>query len=308
MIRNLLVPLDGSAFAEQALPWAISIAQQTEANLDLVRAHVFYALEDPAYGWAAFDPAEEAEHRQHEEAYLDTLARHVAAEHPIRLTKAVVDGSTVDAILGRAQEVAADLIVMTTHGRGPVSRAFLGSVADELIRRCPIPVLLIRPHEALPDLRQKPSATKVLIPLDGSPASEQVVGPAMQLGSALGASSYTLLHVVHPDKDRAWKTRSDRVAGLNRSREERAAEESLSYLEQVASRLRESSVELRTRVVLGAHVASAILEEECAQSYGLIAISSHGRSGFKRLLLGSVADKVLRGASCPQLLYRGTDH
>jgi len=306
MFRNLLVPLDGSAFAEQALPWAISIAQQTEASLDLVRAHVFYALEDPAYGWASFDPAEDAEHRHHEQTYLDAVVRRLAAERPVRVTSAAVDGSAVDAILGRAREVAADLIVMTTHGRGPVSRAYLGSVADELIRRCPIPVMLVRAHEALPDFQQKTSVTKVLIPLDRSPTSEQILGPAMQLGSALGASSYTLLHVVHPDKDPAWKTKSDRAAGLNRSREEREAEESLAYLEQVASRFRESCVELRTRVVIGRHVASAILQEEHAQSYGLVALSSHGRSGVKGLLLGSVADKVLRGASCPQLVYRGT--
>ena len=306
MFQTLLVPLDGSAFAEQALPLAMSIACRSNAEIDLVRAHDLYAFEDPACAWLPFDPVEDAEFRQHERVYLDGVAARLASEHPIRTNCAVMDGLAVDAILGRAREVAAALIVMTTHGRGPVSRAFLGSVADGLVRRCPLPVLLVRPVEALPDLHQEPSISSVLIPLDGSPTSEQILGPVMQLGAALGAS-YTFLHVVRPDKRPAPKTGADRAAGLKRSCQEHEAEESLAYLDRLAGQFREPSVEVRTCVVIAPHVASAVLEEARAQSCGLIALATHGRGGFKRLLLGSVADKVLRGASCPVLVYRGAE-
>ena len=217
----------------------------------------------------------------------------------------MVDGFVAEeAIRGRARQVAADLIVMTTHGRGPVSRAFLGSVADQLVRHCLVPVLLVRPHEVLPDLHHEPAVTRVLIPLDRSPASEQILGPAIHLGSALRAS-FTFLHVVHPpDEGPAPKTRHDRAAGLKRSCQEQSAEESLAYLEQLARWFRTPSIDIRTHVVVGGERCFCHPGRVRAQSCGLIALATHGRGGFKRLVLGSVADKVVRGASCPVLVYR----
>ena len=82
MFHTLLVPLDGSAFAEQALPLALSIARRLNATLDLVRVHTLYALENPACGWSPFDPAEEAEQRKREQSYLDEVARRVRGNPP----------------------------------------------------------------------------------------------------------------------------------------------------------------------------------------------------------------------------------
>ena len=303
MFQTLLVPLDGSAFAEQALPFALSIARRANAKLDLMRVHALYCIDNPARVWAPFDPAADAEFRGQELGYLDELARRHTGECAVKPTCAVVNGFAADAILGRAKEVAADLIVMTTHGRGPLSRAFLGSVADELVRRCSIPVLLVRPQEALPDLHKEPSVTKVLVPLDRSPTSMQIIQPAIKLGSAWGAS-YIFLHVVHPDTIPARETASERPAALRRTWQEREAEEALAYLEHVADWFRGPAVKVQTRVVVRPHVATAILDEARAQSCDVIAFASHGRVGLKRMLLGSITDKVLRGASCPVLIYR----
>ncbi len=79
-----------------------------------------------------------------------------------------------------------------------------------------------------------------------------------------------------------------------------------AYLERVAGRLREQGLQVRTRVAVARHAAEAILEEAEAQASNLIALATHGRGGFKRLLLGSVADKLVRGASSPVLIYRPT--
>lgn len=303
MFHTVLVPLDGSAFAEQALPFALSIARRANAKLDFVRAHILRCIEDPASGLARFDQAADAEFRAQEQDYLNEIARSHTGECADSPTRAVVDGFAADAILGRAKAISADLIVMTTHGRGPLSRSFLGSVADELVRRCSIPVLLVRPQEALPDLHKEPSMTKVLVPLDRSPTSLQILGRAIQLGSALGAS-YIFLHVVHPDAMPARKTDSERAAGLSRTWHEHEAEESLAYLEHVADWFRGPAVEVQTRVVVRPHIATAILDEARAESCDLIALASHGGVGLTKLLLGSVTDKVLRGASCPILIYR----
>jgi nucleotide-binding universal stress UspA family protein len=306
MLRTILVPLDGSAFAEQALPLALKIARSTKAPINLVRAHVLYALEETGGEWAPrFDATEDAEFRQHEKSYLDEIVRRLTDEHCCQVTCAVTEGLAADAILEQAEATSTDLIVMTTHGCGPLNDVFLGSVADEVVRRFSHPVLLVRPVDAVPDLHREPSVRKMLIPLDLSRRSEQILGPAMHFGSALGVVSYTLMNIVPPDLRPAPRTMTDRTAGLNRSFQEHQAEIALAYLDQVAERLRIPSIEVKTHVVIGQHAASSILAQAHAESYGLIALATHGRGRFKKLLLGSVADKVVRGALCPILLYRG---
>jgi nucleotide-binding universal stress UspA family protein len=285
MFGSVLVPLDGSPFAEHALPLARAVARRAGAELDLVRVHGLYALKDPAASWCPYDPAQDAECRREEEAYLANLARRLREAGPVRVSTAVVPGLVADGILGRAKDRHADLVVMTTHGVGPVSRFFLGSVADELVRRATAPLLLVRPPAAPPDLAAEPAVRHVLVPLDGSGLSEQVVEPAVELANVLGAR-LTLLRVVEPHP----------TPGPG------PAEEASAYLEGWAGRLRGRAQGVRARVVAARHAASAILEE--ARSADLVALSTHGRGGVRRLLLGSVADKVLRGAAVPVLVCR----
>ena len=201
-----------------------------------------------------------------------------------------------DSILERARTGKADLIVMTTHGRGPLSRFGLGSVADELIRRAPMPVLLVRPSEKAPGIIPEPVLDNILIPLDGSALAEQVLEPALELARLMEARC-SLLRVV--------ESRSSPGDGTPGGPPEKAQAE--AYLEHVAGRLREQGLQVRTRVVVARHAAEAILEEAEAQASNLIALATHGRGGLKRLLLGSVADKLVRGATSPVLVYRPTD-
>jgi nucleotide-binding universal stress UspA family protein len=185
MFRTVLVPLDGSPFAEQALPWALSIARQAGATLDLVRGHVLYALKTPASAWVPYDPEMEAECKQEEELYLDSTALWLTAVSPVPIHTAVVPGLEAGGILKRARAVQADLIVMTTHARGPLGRLFLGSMATEIVRRSAIPVLLIHSREPAPGLIPEPSPQRLLIPLDGSALAEQALGPATDLARLL---------------------------------------------------------------------------------------------------------------------------
>jgi nucleotide-binding universal stress UspA family protein len=287
MYKNILVPLDGSAVAEQALPLAVGLARRAGAALDLVRVHVLYALADPGAAWLPYDPSEDAAVREQELTYLTEVAQRCRGQTSGPVSCAVGNGLTADGILERARETAADLIVMTTHGAGPVSRAFLGSTADELVRRAPVPVLLTRPRRPAPDAAGEPAVRRILIPLDGSPASELILRPALALARLAGASC-TLFHVAEPSTSAA-----DQVGPAR------------DYLAALVRRLPGQAPEVRTRVVVGRHAATCILEE--ARGYDLIALATHGRGGLKRLLLGSVADKVLRGAGAPLLLARQDD-
>jgi len=286
MFGSLLVPLDGSPFAEQALPLALSIARRAGSRLDLVRAHVVYALNERPYVRLPYDPALEAEWVQQEQLYLDATARWVTAGSRMPVNTALVYGLAADAILAHTQASKADLIVMTTHGRGPASRFFLGSVADELIRRSSVPLLLTRPSEPAPALIPEPVLENVLIPLDGSGLAEQVLGPALALAQLMDARC-TLLRIVEAGTALAGRT-----------------EEAEGYLEYLTRRLGGQSPQVRTRVVVAPHAAEAVGKEAQAQASDLIALATHGRGGAQRMVLGSVADKVIRGTSLPVLVYR----
>jgi nucleotide-binding universal stress UspA family protein len=291
MFRTIVVPLDGSPFAEQALPWAVSLARQAGAALDLVRGHVLYALTQPAAAWAPFDPAAEADSKQEERAYLDAVNRRLAVAARVSITTTLVDGLEVEGILRRVREGRADLVVMATHGRGLLGRFFLGSVADVLVREASVPVLLVRPRGAAPALLPVPATEEVLVPLDGSPLAEQVLGPAADLACLAGARC-TLLRVMAPAGPR----------GRPPALEDAPYAGALAYLEAVAWRLREQGLSVQTRVGVAARPARAILKE--AREGTVIALATHGRGGVPRVVLGSVAEKVIRAAPGPVLVYR----
>jgi nucleotide-binding universal stress UspA family protein len=139
MYRSILVPLDGSPFGEHALPLALSIARHTRAPLQLVHVHVpLKPLVLDAI--SLVDRGIEAHDRARERAYLEGLAQRLAADHDIRVTTAVLDVPVADALLDYALAARVDLIVMSTHGRGALSRFWLGSVTDQLVRRAPLPL------------------------------------------------------------------------------------------------------------------------------------------------------------------------
>ena len=206
LYRTILLPLDGSVFSEHALPAALEVARRSGAVLHLV--HV-YRPDEPwrdleeltpyrFEGEPAYDEAYESAERDTARRYLAWAARQ-AEERGARTETALLDdGDDVAARIRRyADDVGVDLVVMATHGRGALRRAWLGSVADTLVRGVRRPVLLVRPpgEEARPDLDAPVTFNHVLIPLDGSNEAEQAVRPAMDLGEATGAR-FTLLTVI----------------------------------------------------------------------------------------------------------------
>jgi nucleotide-binding universal stress UspA family protein len=283
MFQTLFVPLDRSAFAEHALPLAVSIARRAAARLDLVEVHELYTLADPACGWAPYSAAEDAQWKEKEQLYLTATANWVSAVARVAATTAIVSGEVSEAILEQSWADRADLIVLATHGRGPVNRFFLGSVADTVLRRATAPLLVVRGSETQPALIPEPVLENLLIPLDGSPLAEQVLPAALEL-ARLMEGRCTLLRVAGPS--------------------ELARAEAEAYLDEVAARLRAEGVPIRSRVVLARHAAEAILEQVRAHGHDLVALATHGRGGARRALLGSVADRVIRGASVPTLVYR----
>jgi nucleotide-binding universal stress UspA family protein len=191
--RLICVPLDGSPFAEQALPAAAEIARQSGAMLQLALVH----HPVPALATALEVPEIEAqldqENRVREQTYLGSIVERVRMTANVPVTGALLDGAVADALQVHVEESQADLVVITTHGRGPMSRFWLGSVADHLMRRLHVPVLIIRPNGSTPTLELK----TILVALDGSSFAERALEVAVALGKPFGAA-FGLVMVIEP--------------------------------------------------------------------------------------------------------------
>lgn len=308
MLKTILVPLDGSRFSEQALPLALTVARRAAGQLRIVHKHVPPLPMHPD-SILASDPALETKSRKHEQAYLDALAEKLTAAGAPSVASALVDGPILGALGEHVAETKADLVVMTTHGRGPLSRFWLGSVADGLIRRLTVPMLLVRPRdldENEVDLTKDQLLRHVLIPLDGTPHGEAILKPALALGSLMGAD-YTLLRVVEPVPVVGLDVPGYAAAGLDVTLVDRLQALSQDYLEGVAERLRDQGAKVQTHVVVNQLAAAAILSEATTRRQEAIALETHGRGALSRLVLGSVADKVLRGATLPVLVHRSPE-
>jgi nucleotide-binding universal stress UspA family protein len=284
----LMVPLDGSAFGEAALGMATGLARRLDAVLHLVHVHVpSYLLTLPQY-----DHRLELRMREQEESYLAELAGTLEPEAGAVRTE-LLDGPVIPALEAYAERAGIGLIVMSTHGRGGVARAWLGSVADGLARRAAVPVVVVQPERA-PTAAAMPPA-RVLVPLDGSPLAEEVLPRALGL---LGAGAqFVLCRIVQPPDTLGATASIDHLPPP-------PVDEAEADLQRVAAPLRQRGVSVAVRVDVAPHPAQALLALAEEEQVDLIAMATQGRSGFSRLLLGSVADKILRGARVPVLLCR----
>lgn len=210
----------------------------------------------------------------------------------------------MEEIARHAEDNAFGLVVLATHGRGALSRLWLGSVSDALIRRLTVPVLLIRPAEgtAIPPAEQ---FRTVLVALDGSTESESALAPALALSDPKRCE-VVLLRVV-PPVPIVGDAGMTAALPMDDSLTESLTSQATAYLEGVAARLRSSTVKVSTRVVVEPGVAQAVLHEASLANAELVALATHGARGLRRMVLGSVADKVLRGADRPVLLTRVLD-
>jgi nucleotide-binding universal stress UspA family protein len=311
MYRSILVPLDGSPLSERALPLALDLARRTGAFLHLAHVHLPPAAPMYTADLPLFDTQLDERAKASERAYLEALAERLRGDSDIPVDAAFLDGAITDSVpdllAAHAREHRVDLVVMTTHGRGGLARFWLGSVADELVRRLPMPVLLLRPDQHAPATAIAQTPRRILIPLDGSANAESVLPYALALGQATQAQ-YTLLRVVEPVMIARHMPVDPAVRELDDQLIDHLRLDAQIYLEQVAARLATQARTVRVEVVVAPQAAVAILEDAHQDAIDLIAMATHGRHGLARVLVGSVADKVLRGATTPVLLYRAPAH
>jgi nucleotide-binding universal stress UspA family protein len=300
MFKKLLVPLDRSSLAEQALGPAAAIARASHAEMDLVLVHQpfpFVGLDEPWNSAQAMD----------EDKYLESIGRELMRGGSVSTTHAVQRGNVIEMICARAHDVGADLIVMTSHGRTGFSRAWVGSVADGVLRHSAIPVLIMRPVETEMDrLAAHHLFKRVLVPLDGSALATEILSSAVAVAHCSKAR-LVLIRIVQPvplltpDIGMAFVyppvIQDDEGTRC-------VAEEAKQDLAETAYKLAGLGVtDVETHVIIASNVPRAIIDFVADHGVDAIAMSTHGR-GASRLLVGSVADKLLRASGVPILLKR----
>ncbi len=298
--RNILIPLDGSHFAEEAIPYARYLAHSAGARLHLVMVH------EPVpalVGMGETPPLFELDERSRDEEknYLATVSGGLLHQGlPAEFRE--LEGAPGPALCEEAERVEADLVVMATHGRGAMGRLWLGSVADYLVRHLSVPVLLVHPDRL--ESPQEPRLHSLLVSLDLSRESETILEPVIQLAQLTGGH-VTLVHVIEPIIG-AVTMGLPFAAPLPVELFEEQRTTAQRKLDRVADLLRARGLSVSARLIDRANAAVGLLELLENRQYDVIAMTTHGRGGVRRLLLGSVADKVIRGAAKPVLVIRPT--
>lgn len=288
MVRNIMVPLDGSALARLAIEPAAALAAHHGTRLLLVAAHEQLAPTE------ALDRAD----RDAMAAHLDEARARTAEKWPISVETLLLDGGgrVAERLAEAALTQGVDLIVMTTHGRGAAGRAWFGSVADHLVRAADCPVLLVRK----PDDESRTGFRRILIPLDGTAQAEGALADARIL--AAPESEFLLLRVVVPVI--AFGPTPGGGVVLSGGVLEDQRRDAERYATTLAARLEAAGHVARGLAVIDTSPAAAILEAAEEQRPDAIVMSGTRRSGADRFLLGSVMDKVVRQAAVPVLIRR----
>lgn len=302
MYKTVLVPLDGSELAETVSHYAAEVAGRL--GLEVVLLHV-----------ANPDRPELLPTLR---AYVDHVAEVVSLQaararkragiegKPVKARGDVIGGYAADGILRYAEEQDIDLIMIASHGRSGVRRWVLGSVAERILRSSKAPVWLV-PVQASGGVEHKWSLRKVLVPLDGSPLAEQVLPYVETLAKQrdTGAVSIVLLRVWEPLVAPGASTPESTLdwARLVEEHLRKVREVADRYLAEVGKRLTDAGLMVKSEVRVG-EPASEIIDYAAANNFDLIAMATHGHSGFTRWSYGNVANNVLHAATVPVLLVR----
>ena len=314
MYTRILTPLDGSDLSEQAIPYARALAAALSLPITLLLA---IEPEHPSIG-QHLNPSlhyqETLEHRaQHARNYAETVAA-TLREAGINADTSTPQGEPAAAIVEEAAKDPGTLITMSSHGRSGISRWWMGSVADKVLHLTGNPLLIIRAGS-----QGQASTTdnetgegrfeRITVPVDGSDLAEEILPHAAYLSAAMGLT--VDLVRVNPSADEYYRSLSAGPSEMARAVPsyqdyiqaiDSEAEGYLSQLKELLAQQDAASVEPQ---LLHGQPAACIADLAAATPNNLVAMTTHGRSGVGRLVLGSVAERVVRQSGSPVLLVRG---
>jgi nucleotide-binding universal stress UspA family protein len=298
MYTKILVPLDGSATAEAALPYVEALAVGFKTAVELLSVIDVGAM--TAYLSADKVPQLDgivAKEEENSRTYLASVTKNYSARSTV--TCQVVRGDPAEAILEASSKDRDTLIAMATHGHSGAKRWLLGSVAEKVLRNSTCPLFLVRASEAETEARR--IINSIVVPLDGSPLAEQILPTVSQWAQALDLE-VSLIRAVEFPALTYYSSEEDFTAYEDFQENEKR--EAAAYLKTKAEALIAGGVRTVSISILGGGAAAAIISYTREAPRALIAMSTHGRSGMRRWMLGSIAEKVVRHGEDPVLIVR----
>jgi nucleotide-binding universal stress UspA family protein len=295
---RIMIPLDGSVTAEQVVPYARALARGLKLPVELLAVVDVAALLTSVERARYFDNLTEQELRKSKE-YLEKIAERFSGS---RVKRTVERGQAADIIIEKAAADESILIAMTTHGRSGLKRWLLGSVAEKVLRGSTNPLLLVR---AAANARTEGEATlkSMVVPLDGSQLAESVLPTVVKIAKRLEIEIFLFRTYSNPyspfigGSGQYAVNLDELLAGVR--------DEARNYLEEKMAQLTEQGVEQISYLLEEGVAADAVVSLASHTPESLIVMCSHGRSGVKRWVLGSVTETVVRHSSSPVLVMRG---
>lgn len=305
-LHHILVPLDFSGESRQALESAVLLARAHAARISLLHVVQSPAVVGPLPDGNHVVPLNMATSTRQAESRLSDMAIELLPED-VRGKTLACEGEPMTEIVTAAERHQADLIALSTHGYTGFSRVLLGSTARAVVRQARCSVLTIRRQpgsaalrilsQAKPVYPERPTWRRILVPLDFSLTSLRALNVAVPLVRASGAHC-DLLHVIEPKVPFAGLDGAMLAAPMPAS-----ASDVQRQLLRVCERFVPAALDT-TLLVAEGRPAATIVERAQARAADLIVLSTHGRTGLKRLWLGSTAEQVVRHATCPVLVVR----
>ncbi len=295
MYHKIMVPTEGTGFDREAIRVALRLAEKSDSEIHLVRVAkpASLAAVTPGHDGIVLS-SDPTVSRDRELGELYMLAAECRDTTSATIVTSLEEGPTNDVLEAYAARVSPDLIVISSHGRHGMARLSLGSVTDALIRNAHLPVLVVKPEPSYLNPHAAERFKQIVIPLDGSTLAEEILEPAVAL-AALEQANVILLQVIavpaqaeNRDLSRPWW--EDQLPMAQ------------AYLSRVAARIRQTGLSVTSDVVVGTSVAEAIATFARSHRAELVAIATHGRSGLKRAMRGSVADELTRSAGMSLLV------
>ncbi len=289
--KHILVPLDGSEFAEQALPAAEALCTAYEGRLTLLTVKQKESFLKSIHFSLTFKGRRLSINGERE-TYLQKIensleAKGIEVDHTIRT------GEVAESINGLVKEIGVDMVVISSHGRSGVSRLLLGSVANQVLQQATCPIMVVHPIEGVTPA--VPKFKKLLVTLDGSEFAERVL-PYVK-ASVIFESVVLLISVPQVPEAEMYGAVVNEIRELR----EHAETEAKEYLEGVSTNLQKAGVNT-TVIVTGSRPAQTIVSIAQKEKVDVIMMATHGRGGMDSLVIGSVAERIVQNTSCPVFL------
>jgi nucleotide-binding universal stress UspA family protein len=330
MFKRIIVPLDGSDRAEQAIPVAARIARASKGSIILLRVvTVPFEIGSQVVPLSGFSSTTLDNDINTTTQYLAAIARRDELDG-IALKMKVLTGSVVKKIQDVVEDEQADLIAICSHGDTGIKRFMLGSVAQNVARHSTVPIFVLRqdgsvPISSYPDHLRPLRAVMADVALDGSSLAEEALLPAASLVIALAAPARGSLHLTRvvklPIKVRGSgeQEKHNYPESTELYKAEQAIREAKTYLGNLVDYLhngplKNADIILTWSVATGDDVGETLLkvaetgeDNEGTSVFGgcdFIVMATHGRSGLERWMLGSVTERILGTTRLPMLIVR----